>query len=316
MAKKSCPTCDKTVESLSNFCKHCGTELAALEKRLEKNCPECKAIIDPLAKFCRFCGKEFHKLAQLGPVGLVITIAILTAVVLLGAFTIYGFTTKVPYTVSVPYTSIETYDVIVPIMDEVCDSESLVNERITFRAQANYLKYQGFGSSVEKVFPTKVNNCKITGTWKTDNWVSSGQYCHGASGSFEGYADQFTQTVTSDANAFDWRGIGESYNPVPETFSGFAIYNYLCDNRGYENKRNFVRSKIDGIGTNMIKFEWEYFDGNTRPAVDYFVDLTCEVGKTKCVQVKQDGLVQKQREVTKYREETRYRLLISDWFSR
>ena len=85
---KPCPRCEKHVEALANFCKHCGADIAAFAKNLGKKCKTCKAIIDPLAKFCTFCGDDFEKLAHMGFVGLVLTIAILTALVVLGGFAV------------------------------------------------------------------------------------------------------------------------------------------------------------------------------------------------------------------------------------
>lgn len=316
---KQCPRCEKHVESLANFCKHCGADIAAFAKNLGKKCKTCRAIVDPLAKFCTFCGDDFDKLAHMGFVGLILTIAILTALVVLGGFAVYGFTVKVPYTVSIPYTSLETYDEIVPVSVEKCSYESEFNQKLYFFAQPNYLKSSGFGSVV-KHFPDIVNRCRISGNWITNNQrrLEPKQYCHEAKGTLAGYADEFTQFVTNDAASFDWKGIGQSqlYDPAPEQFKGYSAYTYLCDIRGYEHRNNFVRAGLSGFGTDSLILNWEYFDENTRPAVEVFLDLTCDLGESKCQQVSENRAVEKQREVTKYKEETKYRFLITDWFSR
>jgi len=317
MANK-CPNCDKTVEALSNFCKHCGHDIASFGRRISKKCPECKAFIDPVAKFCRHCGEGLHQLAKMGPFGLVVTIAILTAIVILGSFFVYGVTTKVPYTVTIPYTTIETFEEVIPIVTESCESETLVSERMTFRAQKNYLASQGFGV-IERDFAKKVNSCKITGSWITDNWEpNQKRYCNKMTGTFEAQASEFGQSVTFDPDSFDWRDASQRslYDPPAETQNGFSLYTHLCDTRGYEQKRYLVRGKLSGFGTKTLKLNWEYYDANTRPAVDYTIELLCEVGERSCAEKKISQVIEKQREVTKYKEETKYRLLISDWFSR
>jgi hypothetical protein len=314
----TCTNCEKHVEALSNFCKHCGHDIASFGRKLEKKCPGCKAFIDPVAKFCRHCGEGFHILAKMGPFGLVVTIAILTAIILLGAFGVYGLTTKVPYTVTVPYTTIETYDEVLPVVSEQCESESSVQKKVTFRAQKNYLASQGFGA-LDVDFAKRVNNCKVTGKWITDNWEGNQKrYCHKMKGTFEGSANRFGQSVTFDPEAFDWQGISHSklYNPPAETINGFSAHAYLCDTRGYETKRNFVRAKLSGFGTKVLNIDWDYLDVNTRPAVEFELNLVCGIGESSCVQVSSKKVVEKQREVTKYKEETKYRLLILDWFAR
>ena len=316
---KQCPRCEKHVEALANFCKHCGADIASFIRKIEKKCKTCKAFIDPLAKFCNFCGDDLEKLAHMGNLGLVILIALLTAIVVGGAFLIYGFTVKVPYTATIPYTILETYEENVPVVVERCTSESQFNHKADFRAQPNYLKNQGFGLLSLK-FPDVVNKCKIGGYWITDNhlYLQPNQYCHEARGNIEGYADRFTQFTVNDAEAFDWRGIGQSnlFDPAAERFDGYAAYTYLCDIRGYDQKTHYARARVSGFGTKNLIINWEYFDDNTRPAVDFHIEFSCDLGSNLCNQVTENRVVEKQRAITKYKEETKYRFLIQEWFSR
>ena len=129
-----------------------------------------------------------------------------------------------------------------------------------------------------KTFPDKVTSCTIRGRWITDDdlFGSRRQFCHGAEGTFTASADATEQYVTNDPNYFSWSGLSKAKsNPPPTTYEGYIMYMHICDNNYHREPRYYARSTVTGFDTKTLTFDWEYFDDETQPAVNFIFQLDC-----------------------------------------
>lgn len=88
MEKKKCPKCDKLIDRLERFCKHCG-------HNLKKDAVKVEKVIK----------KEVSYLPHLLFSNILLVLIVLVVVI----FLIFGFTYKVPVEVQVPYEAKEVY---------------------------------------------------------------------------------------------------------------------------------------------------------------------------------------------------------------
>ncbi len=134
-----------------------------------------------------------------------------------------------------------------------------------------------------KTFPGKVQSCTFKGTWITDNDQKFNQRntCHGAVGSFNGFADAQKQYVINDPDLFRWVGLSQaSLNPPAQRYDGYSFWMETCDDEYYRSAhvpRYGVSGTITGFGTSTLAFIWNYYDENTKPAVDFSFDLDCKL---------------------------------------
>ena len=62
--KLRCHVCHKTIDNISNFCKHCGAKIRTL-KRGPRKCPNCKKEVEDFSTYCRHCGTSLMKKTKL-----------------------------------------------------------------------------------------------------------------------------------------------------------------------------------------------------------------------------------------------------------
>ena len=133
--------------------------------------------------------------------------------------------------------------------------------------------------------PREPVSCTLDGTWKTDNkmFKSLGRpqlYCHNAQGTTLGYVDRSGQYVVNDAHSFRWAGEREPvFDPLPERVDDYVLSLLGCDYLYYtsKGKRYYARAHVENFGSTTFDLRWEYFNDNTLEAVDFFLDLTCQL---------------------------------------
>ena len=134
-----------------------------------------------------------------------------------------------------------------------------------------------------KKFPGSIQSCTYTGRWTTDNdqYGSPRNICHGATGTFEGYADANKQYVINNPDLFRWAGLSQAaLNPSAQRYDGYGFWMESCDGEYYRSShtpRYGAQGVLQGFGTDTLAFSWAYFDEDTRAAVDFSFDLTCNI---------------------------------------
>lgn len=154
-----------------------------------------------------------------------------------------------------------------------------VTKTVQFRAEPTYGRGRGQGT-VAVALGAYPNSCTLQGTFVTDNDPEihgTRRYCHGATGTYAGSFDAYTQSVMTDPGLFFWSGLSKGQdNPPSETYDGYALYMYTCDSLYYTNPRYPVSVVVSTFDRDLI-FTWDYFNDDTMPAVDFTFELTCEV---------------------------------------
>ena len=175
-----------------------------------------------------------------------------------------------------------------------CNREKEVSENVftkSFNFQA--WKTEGFkhgsGNKGEGVVSIDLSrepeSCELEGRWKTDNkkYKTLGRpqlYCHNAEGTTYGHVDSTGQYVINDANLFRWAGGSEpASDPLPEKTNDYILHLWTCDFLYYApmDKRYYARAYVENFGSKNLELHWEYFNDDTLPAVDFFLDLTCNL---------------------------------------
>lgn len=151
-------------------------------------------------------------------------------------------------------------------------TEHMLSYWFTAKSQST----SGKGSGVELMeFPRRVKSCEYTGRWMTTRNINS-DFCIGASGDFNGYADLFEQTVYSDPGSFNWEGVSENLlNPEGVLYEGYAVYAAMCSPDFGRGPKHFVSGRLTGFGTETLTLSWGYFSNFPRPSVDVSLDLNC-----------------------------------------
>ncbi len=131
-------------------------------------------------------------------------------------------------------------------------------------------------------------SCKVAGTWKTNNRERVGElrkFCHGATGSFDSSFEAGKSFVIDDPAAFDWMDLSAAndFDPQPTTYSGYLLYAPTCDQTGYKLGRYYARARVVSLDEDGFTVDWEYYNADTRPRVDFLFEATCavETGETK-----------------------------------
>ena len=180
-----------------------------------------------------------------------------------------------------------------------CRKEREVGEKytkdISFRAQANTGHGAGFGQ-VEIKMPGEPVSCSLDGEYLTDDKEFSGiqQYCHKAEGKLNGFFDFYEQYVEEDPEFFRWAGGSKpASNPLPKRYDGEVLHVRLCDHRYYQEdgERYYVKARV--TSRDPLRIDWEYFNDDTRPAVDFTFSLDCRLKEeARLIEVEDRGQVE------------------------
>ncbi|MBI1972705.1 hypothetical protein HYS50_01735 [Candidatus Woesearchaeota archaeon] len=151
-----------------------------------------------------------------------------------------------------------------------------------FRVSPHVPSYPRGNGIFTKTFPGKIRSCTFTGSWITDNdQFNQRGSCHGAKGTFTGYADATQQYVINNPDLFQWNGLSQgALNPSEQRYEGYSFWMETCNAEYYRPghvPKYGATGTLDGFGTNILAFVWNYFDEYARPAVDFSFVLDCQI---------------------------------------
>ena len=170
---------------------------------------------------------------------------------------------------------------------DVIQTSDLFTKSFHFQAWKTTGLSHGSGNRGDGVvtidLPREPLSCELQGRWKTDNklFKTLGRpqlYCHNAEGTTYGFVDHSGQYVIDDPSLFRWAGGSEpAFDPSPEKTDDYILHLWSCDHLYYTsmNKRYYVQARVENFDSKTFQLHWDYFDDNTLPAVDFFLDLRC-----------------------------------------
>lgn len=130
-------------------------------------------------------------------------------------------------------------------------------------------------------------SCEVDGYYEIvdrKKTASNIYMCNGATGILKGHIDNGgNQYVYENPGPFDWREAGSSGRLDPEEIyhEGYFVYATSCDPINYFDGDNYARATAN-IKDDGLEVNWDYYNSDTHPNIDFVVDLNCKVkGKTK-----------------------------------
>jgi hypothetical protein len=156
----------------------------------------------------------------------------------------------------------------------------------SFRAKSINNRGRTQGSYEIRGFDGKPTSCTLEGIFRVDDRLKLGQrtgYCHKASGVFSSFVSPGQQYVITDADEFSWRGLENRQltDPAPKKVDNYAVYMETCDSSFYGQGRYYVRAYVDRFTEEGLILNWEYFNEDTKPAVDFIFKINCDIAVEK-----------------------------------
>ena len=292
--KRRCPSCHTVQHTTSNFCAHCGHQLRTARPHHTRTCPHCTSTVPHGAAYCSSCGGPLrHTHKHTFSHTLLYTIIFLLILLILFIFfslpigyppsdiavdILPAAPTPLPLEHTTPTTA-EPTTIIVPPKQKTYEYSTTT----WVHAYQNFKSSEGQGTETV-TFPDTINYCKFHGNWNVDSAPTRRltRYCNGATGTFLGYADAFTQHVTNDPDNFAWNSKTKQ-NPPAIDHDAFSLYMNTCSTEYYRTHSlldtNVVSARFSGFGTTTLTIDWDYRDITTKPAVDFFITLDCTLNE-------------------------------------